>query len=177
MPPPSPRTIFTSVLPGNTNELVIPSAARNLLFDRLFPILRAAHQTKLASIVSVDEQEIYSLVGDDGFRRLVAAFYRQVPQDDVLGPMYPAHDLAGAEQRLRDFLIYRFGGPPKYIEERGHPRLRMRHMPFAITQAARDRWMLLMDRAMMEADLPADAMRPIREFFEGMSAFMINHQS
>ena len=74
--------------------------------------------------------------------------------------MYPAHDLAGAEQRLRDYLIYRFGGPPNYIEERGHPRLRMRHMPFAITQAARDRWMLLMDRALEQADLPPTPCSP-----------------
>ncbi len=125
----------------------------------------------------MDETEIYSRVGDVGFQRLIAAFYRQVPGDDLLGPMYPAHDLAGAEQRLRDYLIYRFGGPQKYVEERGHPRLRGRHMPFAISQAARDRWMLLMDRALMEADLPADAVRPIREFFENMSTFMINQAS
>ena len=125
----------------------------------------------------MDEPEVYSRVGDDGFQRLIAAFYRQVPEDDLLGPMYPADDLAGAEQRLRDYLIYRFGGPQKYVEERGHPRLRGRHMPFAISQAARDRWMLLMDRALMEADLPADAVRPIREFFENMSTFMINQTS
>ena len=125
----------------------------------------------------MDETEIYSRVGDVGFQRLIAAFYRQVPGDDLMGPMYPAHDLAGAEQRLRDYLIYRFGGPQKYVEERGHPRLRGRHMPFAISQAARDRWMLLMDRALMEADLPADAVRPIREFFDNMSTFMINQAS
>src|SRR5580658_6455967 len=58
--------------------------------------------------------------------------YRQVPADDVLGPIYPAHDLPGAEQRLRDFLIFRFGGPATYLEQRGHPRLRMRHAPFSI---------------------------------------------
>jgi hemoglobin len=124
--------------------------------------------------VPIDEQQVFSLVGEDGFQRLIAAFYRQVPQDDVLGPMYPAHDLAGAEQRLRDYLIYRFGGPPKYIEERGHPRLRGRHMPFAINKASRDRWMLLMDRALLEADLPAEAVQPMREFFDNMSTFMIN---
>jgi len=124
----------------------------------------------------VEEQEIYSLIGDDGFARLIAAFYRQVPSDDILGPMYPAEDLAGAEQRLRDYLIYRFGGPPKYIEERGHPRLRMRHFPFAITQAARDRWMQLMEHALAEAALPGEAAAPIREFFEGMSSFMINRE-
>ena len=89
----------------------------------------------------MEDHEIYAAVGEDGFRRLVSAFYRQVPTDDILGPMYPAGDLAGAEQRLRDFLVGRFGGPPRYVEERGHPRLRMRHMPFAVTAAARDRWL------------------------------------
>ena len=117
---------------------------------------------------------MFSAVGEDGFTRLVAAFYRQVPADDLLGPMYPTHDLAGAEQRLRDYLIYRFGGPPRYIEERGHPRLRARHFPFPITQASRDRWMQFMDAAFTEAALPAGAEKYLREFFEGMSTFMIN---
>lgn len=122
----------------------------------------------------MDEQQVFPLIGEDGFQRLVAAFYRQVPHDDLLAPMYPAHDLAGAEQRLRDYLIYRFGGPPKYVEERGHPRLRGRHMPFPINKASRDRWILLMDRAFAEANLPAEAAQPIREFFDNMATFMIN---
>src|ERR1700690_1871134 len=117
----------------------------------------------------MEETEVFAAVGEEGFTRLVAAFYKQVPGDQILGPMYPKHDLAGAEQRLRDYLIYRFGGPQKYVEERGHPRLRMRHVAFPITQAARDRWMLLMDRALMEATLPAEALPPIRGFFENMS--------
>ncbi len=87
----------------------------------------------------MDELQLYSVVGEEGFARLVAAFYRQIPKDDILGPMYPAADLEGAELRLRDYLIYRFGGPDRYIRDRGHPRLRARHFPFAITQAARDR--------------------------------------
>ena len=91
--------------------------------------------------MGMPELEIYSMIGAEGFARLVAAFYRQVPQDDLLGPMYPASDLPGAEQRLRDFLIGRFGGPQTYIEQRGHPRLRARHSPFAINQTIRDRWM------------------------------------
>jgi hemoglobin len=57
----------------------------------------------------VEESEIYSVIGEEGFRRLIAAFYRQVPEDEVLAPMYPANDLAGAEQRLGDFLIFRLG--------------------------------------------------------------------
>jgi hemoglobin len=122
------------------------------------------------------EAEIYSLIGEAGFARLVAAFYRQVPQDEILGAMYPKHDLEGAEQRLRDFLAYRFGGPQKYIEERGHPRLRARHLPFRIDRAARDRWMQLMNNAFAEAALPAEAERTLREFFEQMSTFLINQE-
>ena len=95
----------------------------------------------------IDEQDIYSQIGEDGFARLVHLFYAQVPGDDVLGPMYEGRDLAAAEARLRDFLIGRFGGPQRYIERRGHPRLRMRHAPFAVDRPARDRWMALMTRA------------------------------
>jgi hemoglobin len=122
----------------------------------------------------LDDQDIYALIGEDGFRRLVASFYRQVPADDLLGPMYPRHDLAGAEERLREFLIYRFGGPQRYIEQRGHPRLRIRHAPFAIGQAARDRWMELMSNALAEAALPPEVESMLREFFAGTATFMIN---
>lgn len=122
----------------------------------------------------MNEDEIYSIVGAEGFARLVSAFYRQVPQDNLLGPMYPARDLEGAEQRLRDFLIYRFGGPQSYIEQRGHPRLRARHSPFSIDQAARDRWMQLMSNALAEVALPVEAERVLRKFLDGMSTFMIN---
>lgn len=122
----------------------------------------------------MDEHEIYPIVGEDGFRRLVAAFYRQVAEDDVLGPMYPKEDLHGAEQRLGDFLIYRFGGPPSYIEQRGHPRLRMRHAPFAIGKLARDRWVDLMNRALEQARFPDDVHRLLREFFDATATFMLN---
>lgn len=122
----------------------------------------------------IEETEVFPLVGEEGFTKLVGAFYRQVPQDDILSAMYPAQDLAGAEQRLRDFLIYRFGGPERYITERGHPRLRARHLPFRIDRAARDRWMQLMNNAFAEAALPAEAEQLIRMFFEQMATFMIN---
>jgi hemoglobin len=127
-----------------------------------------------ASIALMEEHEIYSAIGDDGFLRLVAAFYRQVPQDSVLGPLYEKHDLESAEQRLRGFLIFRFGGPSRYIEERGHPRLRIRHAPFAIGKAARDRWVQLMTAALDEAMLPSDADRLLRAFFESTATFLIN---
>ena len=122
----------------------------------------------------MQELEVYSMIGTEGFTRLVAAFYRQVPQDDILGPMYPAKDLPGAEHRLRDFLIGRFGGPQTYIEQRGHPRLRARHSPFSIDQTARDRWMRLMDNALGKASLPGEAEQVLRKFFNEMSTFMIN---
>jgi hemoglobin len=88
--------------------------------------------------------------------------------------MYPKHDLAGAEERLREFLIFRFGGPARYIENRGHPRLRMRHAPFAINQVARDRWMELMDAALSDAALPAEAHGTLRAFFDSTATFMMN---
>ena len=120
------------------------------------------------------EAEIYGAIGEDGFERLVAAFYRLVPGDDVLGPMYPADDLAGAEQRLRDFLVGRFGGPQRYMQQRGHPRLRARHVPFPIDTRARDRWLELMDRALAEAGLPSGVEDTLRPFFRTVAAMMVN---
>ena len=122
----------------------------------------------------MDEPDIYASIGEEGFTRLIAAFYRQVPGDDILGPMYHADDLAGAEQRLRDFLVGRFGGPQRYVEQRGHPRLRMRHMPFAVNIAARERWLQLMGNALAEANLPAEVHTFLREFFAGVSAMLVN---
>ena len=122
----------------------------------------------------MQDDEVYAAIGDDGFHKLVAAFYRQIPGDDILGPMYPAHDLAGAEERLRSFLIFRFGGPQTYVDQRGHPRLRMRHAPFAVDQNARDRWVALMSNAFTEAQLPADAEAVLREFLESFASFIIN---
>ena len=124
----------------------------------------------------MNDHELYDLIGEDGFTRLIAAFYRQVPSDDILGPMYPPDDLAGAEARLRDFLIGRFGGPPRYIEQRGHPRLRMRHAPFPIDPAARDRWLRLMGRALDDTKLPPPADAMLRDFFIDVATMMINRR-
>jgi len=122
----------------------------------------------------VEEQHIFAAIGQAGFERLADAFYRQVPADDILGPMYPTQDLAGAKQRLRDFLIGRFGGPQIYIEQRGHPRLRIRHAPFAIGQSARDRWLKLMTHALEEAALPDEPRRILESFFESTTTFLMN---
>ena len=122
----------------------------------------------------IDELEVFTLIGEDGFDRLVRAFYQQVPGDDILGRMYPAADLDGAAVRLRDFLVGRFGGPQRYIEQRGHPRLRARHAPFAINQRARDRWLTLMTRALDDTALPPEADAVLRAFFDSTATFMIN---
>jgi hemoglobin len=122
----------------------------------------------------MNEDQVYDTIGEEGFARLIHAFYAQVPGDPILGPMYPTEDLAGAEERLRDFLIGRFGGPQRYIEQRGHPRLRMRHTPFTIDTAARNQWVMLMDRALEDAKLPEDVTSLLREFFHGVATFMIN---
>lgn len=124
----------------------------------------------------IGEHQIYERIGEEGFEKLVRAFYKQVPEDEILGSMYPADDIAGAEQRLRDFLVGRFGGPPRYVEQRGHPRLRMRHAPFPVDQAARDRWVLLMTNAMREAELPEDVSKMMLEFFNGVATFMMNRE-
>lgn len=122
----------------------------------------------------MEEHEVYAAIGDQGFDRLIAAFYKQIPDDEILGPMYRGRDLAGAEERLRGFLIYRFGGPQTYIENRGHPRLRMRHAPFVIDQAARDRWMQLMRTAMLETNLPSEPAGVLLRFFESTASAMVN---
>jgi len=120
------------------------------------------------------DNEVYATIGEEGFTKLVAAFYRQVPADDILGPMYPPDDMAGAEQRLRDFLVGRFGGPQRYIEQRGHPRLRMRHVPFAIDANGVARWLQLMDNALAEVQLPAAVDDVLRDFFRAVAAMMQN---
>lgn len=120
------------------------------------------------------ENEIYAAIGDEGFHRLIAAFYRQVPNDDILGPIYPQHDLLGAEERLRSFIIYRFGGPDTYIEKRGHPRLRMRHAPFRVDEKARNRWMELMTNALDEVQFPTEIRELLSAYFESTATAMMN---
>jgi hemoglobin len=122
----------------------------------------------------MSEGDVYAAIGEEGFARLIRAFYAQVPGDDILGPMYPSVDLPGAEGRLRDFLVGRFGGPRRYVESRGHPRLRQRHARFRLDERARDRWVALMDRALEEAKLPAEAADVLRSFFHGTATFLRN---
>ena len=105
---------------------------------------------------------------------LVSGFYTRVKEDELLSPMYPHDDWEGAEERLRDFLIYRFGGSDRYIQQRGHPRLGMRHAPFAIGLSERDRWLLLMNQAVQELELPDSRREVLMGFFEQVAEFLRN---
>jgi hemoglobin len=99
---------------------------------------------------------VYEAVGgEETFTRLVDAFYAGVAADPVLRAIYPEDDLGPAAERLRLFLIQYWGGPSTYSEQRGHPRLRMRHVPFAVSLAARDAWLGHMRHALDTIGLPA----------------------
>jgi hemoglobin len=122
----------------------------------------------------IPEGEICACVGEESFRRLAAAFYQRVPADPVLGAMYPHHDLAAAQERLGGFLIQRFGGTDRYSRERGHPRLRMRHAPFAIGSVARDHWILLMTAALDEVGFDENVRAVLDSYFLNTANFMMN---
>lgn len=124
----------------------------------------------------LSENNLASVMGVAGIGKLVAAFYRQIPGDDLLGPMYPSEDLAGAEERLRLFLVFRFGGPQDYLQLRGHPALRMRHASFVVTKAARDRWMQLMEKAIVECEFSEEVQGVLRGFLGNVATFLINRQ-
>ena len=113
-------------------------------------------------------------VGEERLRAMVAAFYRRVRVDELIGPMYPAEDWEGAEKRLVDFVIYRFGGPQTYLEQRGHPRLRMRHLPFSIGEKERDRWLMLMGEAMRETGITEEEAQVMIPFFAQVADMMRN---
>ena len=102
--------------------------------------------------------------GEDTFRRLVEAFYAGVADDPVLRPLYPEDDLGPAAERLRMFLVQYWGGPATYSEQRGHPRLRMRHAPFAIDSRARDAWLANMRAALDSLGLPAAYERTLWDY-------------
>ena len=117
----------------------------------------------------------YDAVGGDAtFRALVHGFYEQVKTDDILGPMYPAEDLEGAEDRLRWFLAQYWGGPEEFNEKRGHPRLRMRHAPFKIGPAERDAWLRCMRIAVDEADLAPEHRDKLWQYLEMAADSLVN---
>jgi hemoglobin len=110
------------------------------------------------------------------FEHLVDRFYDGVAADPVLRPVYPEQDLAGARHRLTLFLAQYWGGPRTYDEERGHPRLRMRHFPFAIGSAERDRWLVHMRAAIAELAPPADVAEALDRYFDNTAEAMRNRE-
>lgn len=126
-------------------------------------------------IRGMNEAEVMEECGEEGIRRMVAAFYRRVRTDDLIGPMYPEGEWDAAEERLAEFLLFRLGGSLRYTEMRGHPRLRMRHAPFRIGGAERDRWLELMSLAMDETGVSAAARGFFDPFFAQVADFMRNH--
>jgi hemoglobin len=112
--------------------------------------------------------------GEQTFRLLVGRFYARVAEDVRLRPIYPEEDLSSATERLTLFLIQYWGGPSTYNELRGHPRLRLRHQPFAIGQAERDAWLGHMTAAVNSLELAPAVRKALLDYFETASSAMIN---
>ncbi|GAB1329573.1 globin [Streptomyces sennicomposti] len=124
---------------------------------------------------TLPEQTFYEQVGgEETFRRLVHRFYEGVAGDPELRAMYPEEDLGPAEERLRLFLIQYWGGPTTYSQERGHPRLRMRHVPFRVDRAAHNAWLRHMRAAVDELALPEEQERTLWNYLTYAAASMIN---
>lgn len=122
-----------------------------------------------------DSPSFYDQVGGhETFDRLVRRFYEGVRGDPVLWPMYPEDDLEGAIWRLRSFLEQYWGGPRTYQEQRGHPRLRMRHQPFHINPAAKERWLSHMRDAVDELNLAELDRAMLWDYLERAALSMVN---
>src|SRR3954452_21981703 len=112
--------------------------------------------------------------GHPTFVALVRRFYEGVAGDPPLRALYPAEDLGPAQERLRGFLEQYWGGPTTYSQERGHPRLRMRHAPFAVTPDMRDRWITHMRDAVDSLELPEGQRTELWTYLERAAHFMVN---
>jgi hemoglobin len=128
--------------------------------------------------VTDGEQSFYQAVGGaDTFAAIVSRFYALVAEDEVLRPIYPEEDLTGAEERLRMFLEQYWGGPRTYSDQRGHPRLRMRHNPFRIGPFERDAWLRCMHTAVASIDartLDDEHRRVLLDYLEMAANSMMN---
>jgi hemoglobin len=122
-----------------------------------------------------DTTNYYEAFGGQAFfADLVSQFYAQVATNEILRPMYPESDMKGAAQRLQMFLEQYWGGPTKYQEERGHPRLRMRHAGFHINPAAKDAWLECMRKAIDGVEMAPDHREKLWRYLEGAALHMVN---
>jgi hemoglobin len=120
-------------------------------------------------------ENFYQAVGgEETFHRIVARFYEEVERDELLRPLYPGEDLGPAEEHLRLFLMQYWGGPHTYSEQRGHPRLRMRHAPFVIGPLERDAWLRCMRIAVDEAELSEQHRRQLWDYLEMAANSLMN---
>jgi hemoglobin len=118
---------------------------------------------------------VYELAGgEETFRLMVERFYARVAGDPLLRAVYPEEDLSGATERLTLFLIQYWGGPTTYSDRRGHPRLRMRHQPFAIGKPERDAWLRHMTAAVESLELAPEISKSLLDYFGTASTAMIN---
>lgn len=125
--------------------------------------------------MSIETKSVYELAGGEAtFRELVARFYDAVERDAVLRAVYPEEDLAGARERLTLFLIQYWGGPQTYSEQRGHPRLRLRHAPFVIGEREREAWLRNMTEAVRSLELQPQLEGRLLEYFELAAEAMVN---
>ena len=126
----------------------------------------------------MSEQTFYEKIGGERtFNDLVSHFYALVAVNPILRPMYPENDLHGAGRRLQLFLEQYWGGPSTYSEERGHPRLRMRHAEFHIDLAARDAWLLCMKNAVNGLEVADDLKAELWNYLELAANSMVNQPS
>ena len=122
-----------------------------------------------------EPESFYTRVGGEPtFRKLVHRFYQGVAGDPLLRPLYPEEDLGPAEERLTLFLMQYWGGPSTYSDQRGHPRLRMRHAPFRVDAQARDLWLHHMGEAVRELGLAAGDEAELWQYLERAAHFMVN---
>jgi hemoglobin len=136
------------------------------LYERGRPRLNGAMQP-------LTQQTVYSVIGEETLRRIVDVFYERVERDPLLRPLFP-EDLGPGKEGQFLFLVQYFGGPAHYSAQRGHPRLRMRHMPFTIGQPERDAWLGHMLAAIDEVGVAEPARTLMRDYFERAATFMIN---
>jgi hemoglobin len=124
--------------------------------------------------VATPENFYQAVGGEETFRRIVSRFYAQVAVDEILRPLYPEEDLGPATERLTLFLIQYWGGPHTYSDQRGHPRLRMRHAPFRISPIERDAWLKNMRIAVDEEKLPEEYRAQLWSYLEMAAQSMLN---
>ncbi|HEV7419735.1 MAG TPA: globin [Mycobacterium sp.] len=133
----------------------------------------------MGTVTDVQRSFYDEVGGADTFRAIVGRFYQLVREDEILRPIYPEEDLDAAEVRLRMFLEQYWGGPRTYSDQRGHPRLRMRHAPFRIGFLERDAWLRCMRTAVAEIDantLDDAHRRALLEYLEMAAQSMVNSQ-